>query len=132
MKKRKQKEAHAADENYQHEVYGENGRPILTAERMQNEVLELSSFASLLPQGVEKQAKGFVHNAQRKMLFQQRYEHFARGPTHDALFYATLHTIVDKSCFDGIPDFSSCIESNNLIISSDGTTVEFINTGAAR
>ncbi|KAK1735409.1 ATP-dependent RNA helicase [Skeletonema marinoi] len=132
MKKRKQKEAYAADENYQHEVYGENGRPILTAERMQNEVLELSSFASLLPQGVEKQAKGFVHNAQVKMLFQQRYEHFVRGPTHDALFYATLHTIVDKSCFDGIPDFSSCIESNNLIISSDGTTVEFINTGAAR
>lgn len=131
-KKRRQKKKQAVEEDYKHEIYGENGRPILTTERMQNEVLESSSVATFLPKDVEKVAKHFVHNAQRKMMFQQRYEHFARGPAHDSLFYATLHTILDKSCFDGIHNFSSYIETNNLIISPNGTTVEFINTGAAR
>lgn len=136
-KARKQKEIQAA-EDYQHEMYGENGRLIMTGERMQNEVLSrkasepLSSFASLIPPDLEKQAKGFVHNAQRKMLFHQRYVHFTRGPSHDALFFATLHTFVDKSCLEDIPGLSSYIEKNNLITSSGETTVEFINTGAAR
>jgi len=140
MEALQQQQQQAATDEYQHELYGENGRPIMTGERMQKEVLlqtsdsSSSSFATttFIPKEIEKQAKGFVHNAQRKMLFQQRYVHFTRGPAHDALFFATLHTIVDKSCFDGIPGFSNYMENNNLRTSPDGTTVEFINTGAAR
>ncbi|KAL7445620.1 hypothetical protein ACHAXM_009954 [Skeletonema potamos] len=109
----------------------------MTVERMQNEVLlqtSDSSFAiNFIPKGIiEKQAKGLLHNAQRKMLFHQRYVHSTHGPAHDALFFATLHTIVDKSCFDGIPGFPYYMANNNISTSPDGTTVEFVNTGAAR
>ena len=124
-----------ANEDHEQILYGENGRAIMNAERIQNEILSESSLSpvtTLIPQDVEKQAKNYVHNAQRKMLFQQRYSHFARGPPHNKLFYTTLHTTIDEACFDGIPDFTHYIENNHLTISSDGKTIEFLNTGASR
>ncbi len=130
-RKRRNEKLKKQDETMQlyEELLEKSGRPVMTDERMKNEVLlEVSSPSSstLLPQYIFKQPKQYIHNAQTKMLFQQRFEHFTIGSDHDGCFFATLYTVVDKSCLAGVPNL------DHLTSIDDPTTLQFINIGSAR
>ncbi|KAL7540793.1 hypothetical protein ACHAXR_010394 [Thalassiosira sp. AJA248-18] len=121
------------EEVYQHRTHGETGRPIMTKELLDDMLLS-SPQLSLLPKDVVfDNAKSWIHKAQSKMLFHQKYEHVAEGPQHDKLFFATLRTTVDTRSTDDIAnDTTTTATSTTATTTTTANTIELVTTGAAR
>ena len=126
---KKQKQQPKQAEEFQHRASGENGRPIMTKQRLK-EMLSSGSTpsSSSFNKEVCERAKNHIHDAQRKMSFTQKYDHETDGPNHDRQFIATLRTTIDKSCLPfTVSDHAEYIISN----STSSTTIELVNTGSS-